>query len=208
MTELVLAIQRSQLNLPSNANGVFDVDLNTVDPHAYALLPRHIADNKSEESIQLGRLYPQILAYVQFVNQEGKYLTYARKGKEKGLHGLRSIGIGGHVSHDDFEDSHSNYLEGLPNLLEIIQYGYIRELFEETGFQSTPQPLFYKLVVSNANPTSEVHVGLLRTIHIKSPTILTLADDEFLDVQWLTADELKANIEQYEPWSQEIIKSW
>ena len=207
MNELVLAVSREALNVGTES-GIFPIDLNSIDSEAYALLPRHIADNKSESSVALGKLFPQILGYVQLVNEQGEILSYARKGKEKGRHGLRSIGVGGHVSHEELFTA--IYCSGeptqLPKLTELIQLGLRRELLEEVGIDIGTFMEANQLLISDSNLTSQVHVGLpMQLIVIEADIILE--ESEFLDARWITVEELKATVDIYEPWSQLIIQN-
>ena len=206
MNELVLAVSREALDV-GTASGIFPIDLNSIDSEAYALLPRHIADNKSDSSVALGKLFPQILGYVQLVNEQGEILSYARKGKEKGLHGLRSIGVGGHVSHEELVTAiyRSDEPTQLPKLTELIQLGLRRELLEEVGIDIGTYMEANQLLVSDSNITSQVHVGLPMQLNVVESAI-TLEESEFLDARWISVEELKATVDIYEPWSQLIIQ--
>ena len=207
MNELVLAVSREALDVGTES-GIFHIDLNSIDSEAYALLPRHIADNKSDSSVALGKLFPQILGYVQLVNEQGEILSYARKGKEKGLHGMRSIGVGGHVSHEELVTAiyRSDEPTQLPKLTELIQLGLRRELIEEVGIDIGTYMEANQLLVSDSNITSQVHVGLPMKLHVKEADI-SLDESEFLDARWISVEELKATVDIYEPWSQLIIQN-
>ena len=206
MNELVLAVSREALDVGTES-GIFSIDLNSIDSEAYALLPRHIADNKSDSSVALGKLFPQILGYVQLINEQGEILSYARKGKEKGLHGLRSIGVGGHVSHEELITAiyRSDEPTQLPKLTELIQLGLRRELIEEVGIDIGTYMEANQLLVSDSNITSQVHVGLPMQLNVKESDI-SLDESEFLDARWISVEELKATVDIYEPWSQLIIQ--
>lgn len=207
MNELVLAVSREALDVGTES-GIFPIDLNSIDSEAYALLPRHIADNKSDSSVALGKLFPQILGYVQLINEQGEILSYARKGKEKGLHGLRSIGVGGHVSHEELVTAiyRSDEPTQLPKLTELIQLGLRRELLEEVGIDIGTYMEANQLLVSDSNITSQVHVGLPMQLQVKEADI-SLDESEFLDARWISVEELKATVDIYEPWSQLIIQN-
>ena len=207
MNELVLAVSREALDV-GTASGIFPIDLNSIDSEAYALLPRHIADNKSDSSVALGKLFPQILGYVQLINEQGEILSYARKGKEKGLHGLRSIGVGGHVSHEELVTAiyRSDEPTQLPKLTELIQLGLRRELIEEVGIDIGTYMEANQLLVSDSNITSQVHVGLPMQLKVAESDI-SLDASEFLDARWISVEELKATVDIYEPWSQLIIQN-
>ena len=206
MNELVLAVSREALDVGTES-GIFPIDLNSIDSEAYALLPRHIADNKSDSSVALGKLFPQILGYVQLINEQGEILSYARKGKEKGLHGLRSIGVGGHVSHEELVTAiyRSDDPTQLPKLTELIQLGLRRELLEEVGIDIGTYMEANQLLVSDSNITSQVHVGLPMQLNVVESDI-SLDESEFLDAHWISVEELKATVDIYEPWSQLIIQ--
>ena len=206
MNELVLAVSREALDVGTES-GIFPIDLNSIDSEAYALLPRHIADNKSDSSVALGKLFPQILGYVQLVNEQGEILSYARKGKEKGLHGLRSIGVGGHVSHEELVTAiyRADESTQLPKLTELIQLGLRRELLEEVGIDIGTYMEANQLLVSDSNVTSQVHVGVPMQLNVGESDI-TLEESEFLDARWISVEELKATVDLYEPWSQLIIQ--
>ena len=206
MNELVLAVSREALDVGTES-GIFPIDLNSIDSEAYALLPRHIADNKSDSSVALGKLFPQILGYVQLVNEQGEILSYARKGKEKGLHGLRSIGVGGHVSHEELVTAiyRSDDPTQLPKLTKLIQLGLRRELLEAVGIDIGTYMEANQLLVSDSNITSQVHVGLPMQLNVVESDI-TLEESEFLDARWISVEELKATVDIYEPWSQLIIQ--
>lgn len=206
MNELVLAVSREALDV-GTTSGIFPIDLNSIDSEAYALLPRHIADNKSDSSVALGKLFPQILGYVQLVNEQGEFLSYARKGKEKGLHGLRSIGVGGHVSHEELVTAiyRSDEPTQLPKLTELIQLGLRRELLEEVGIDIGTYMEANQLLVSDSNITSQVHVGLPMQLEVPEFGI-ALEESEFLDARWISIEELKATVDIYEPWSQLLIQ--
>ena len=206
MNELVLAVSREALDV-GTTSGIFPIDLNSIDSEAYALLPRHIADNKSDSSVALGKLFPQILGYVQLINEQGEILSYARKGKEKGLHGLRSIGVGGHVSHEELVTAiyRSDEPTQLPKITELIQLGLRRELLEEVGIDIGTYMEANQLLVSDSNITSQVHVGLPMQLNVAESDI-SLDESEFLDARWISVEELKATVDIYEPWSQLIIQ--
>lgn len=221
MNELVLALHVSELS-KQNAlpEGLCGFDLTEVDPHAYAMLPRHIADNKKdmlEQSLCLARVFPQILGYFQIVNPDGRILTYQRKGKEKGLLGKWSIGVGGHVSHDDFLCVADSNWEELPAFLDILFEGSKRELEEELGINADWLEQFNSpddfaeaiksIIHSWEDDTSKMHLGLPMRIELSEHMFdsLNLEPAEFLNYQWLTPDELKLSGLEFETWSTILI---
>lgn len=107
MSELVLALHREVLTQQgiNTLDALQPIDIYTLPDTAYAMLPRHIAGNKSVYSVELGQShFGQVIVYMQLVNTEGEILMYQRKSKDGVLEGKWSIGIGGHVSHEDLID--------------------------------------------------------------------------------------------------------
>lgn len=220
--ELVLVIDRAELTKQGvGTDGIYPFSLNDVNPKAFGYLLRSHADNKSPTSIEIGKLLPQILGYFQLISRDGRILTYRRKGKEKGLLGKRSIGVGGHV---DLLDG--LYLRSVTNhqpciglsthitptirteIGEIICIGAERELLEEVGLPTVlavPNNHtdnghlngmnfgygYDRILSSFADPTSSVHVGLPREILVTNCAQLVYDENEYNDVEWLTKAELK-----------------
>lgn len=214
MAEFVLAIPRTELTAQNvGTTGIYPFDLKQVADGALAWLPRKLADNKKPESVELGKLYPQILGYFQITDEEGRILTYRRKGKEEGLLGKYSIGVGGHVDLSDALESEVSFTGDAmdpsieENIEQIILAGACRELYEELGVMIvTANFTFEEIISTYIDATSTVHVGLIRSI-VVNPQTLSFSEAEFPAVQWLTKDELKALDGEvvFEPWSKEII---
>lgn len=219
--ELVLAINATGLaDLGLKPIGLVDFDLaEDVDQLNYAFLPRHTADNKSIPSLTLGMMYPQILGYFQVLDDQGRILTYQRKGKEKGLFGKWSIGIGGHVSQEDLYDVREHTGEDYPTLLELVYAGALREFSEELniklnmtcsigGIDSFGEEAT-QLLYSVSDPTSMCHVGVPMQIQLDEFTLpdLKLDPAEFLNVRWMTPHELKTTGLEFETWSQILVEA-
>lgn len=204
---MVLCIARTALqqqNIPTQANGIYPFDLKEIDFKDFQFINRKICDDKNDNSWNhlLAAVFPQILPYIAVMDTDGKYLTYSRNGTETRLHGSRSIGIGGHI---DLEDMFSNYDSN--NILNTIGNAMCRELKEEASItidaftNKAISNLFSKLIVDTSNPVGRVHVGLFTTLTFANAK----PQEELHDPQWLTVEELKATIDQYENWSKLII---
>lgn len=220
MTELVLAINRSELDKQDvGNNGLYKFDLSALGKQNYALLPRAFVDNKSDTAVDLGVMFPQILGYFQIVNPDGRVLAYQRKGKEKGLLGKWSIGVGGHVSQEDLYEIMDNTGEDYPDVGQLIFAGAIRELEEELGIQTgwidvladydSFEEAVTKILSSFADKTSTVHVGLPLEVELPEHIYdsINLDPSEFLNYQWLTPQELKSGDREWETWSQILINT-
>ena len=216
MTELVLAVNRQELDIQGvGTNGIYPIDLSELNQQNYAYLPRTFADNKSENAIALGVQFPQILGYFQIMYQ-GNILTYQRKGKEKGLLGKWSIGVGGHVSQEDFIEYTADCMENYPSLASLVYTGAVRELQEELGISTRWIDLGYEesfceavtqVIATFADPTSTVHVGLPLTVELPDHLFeaLNLDPAEFNNIKWLSPHELKTSGLEFETWSQLLV---
>lgn len=220
--ELVLSIPRSLLREQGiESLGVHTIDLGKLHPYAYAFLPRFLADNKSPNAVELGKMFPQLVGYFQIRNSEGRYLAYQRKGKEEGLFGKWSIGVGGHVSQEDLiyvdntgeKDSENG---NPPTLWDVLLSGMQRELMEEISLplnMALFKPEDFKTCLASFDDvTSTVHVGLSLDIPLFENQLLRLDPKEFNNVKWLTQAELIAAHRdeemELETWSRLLVESW
>lgn len=219
MTELVLAINREQLTKQGvGTHGLYPINFDDLDPQDYAYLPRAFADNKSPAAIQLGKLLPQILGYFQVINPEGKILAYQRKGKEKGLFGKWSIGVGGHVSQEELCNQYSEHGEDYPPIQDLIFIGSQRELEEEINLDMFELEEFAggvedfkeqveSVLVSMNDPTSSVHVGIPIEVQLDNYAMaqIQLDPSEFNNYKWMSKEELKASDMEFETWSRILV---
>lgn len=129
--------------------------------------------------------YRQIIPYIAVVRRrDGKVLVYDRHGEEGRLHGLSSIGIGGHVDYP-----------------EDWQNGARRELLEEAGIPlelNCPlRPL--GIIIKNDSIVDRVHLGLAFWIDVETAE----PQSELKNACWLSLDEA-ANL-NLELWSVELL---
>ena len=207
MKPMVLCIARTALqqqNIPTQANGIYPFDLNEVDFEDYQFINRKVCDDKNDKSWNhlLAAVFPQILPYIAVMDTEGKYLTYSRNGTETRLHGSRSLGIGGHIDICDFYDE-DFHLFNSP--IETIAQATHRELVEEINVAAMfDMTLLDRIIVDTTNSVGKVHVGLTTTLIAEQHSIQP--QEELHDAKWLTVEELKASIDEYENWSKLIIE--
>lgn len=204
---MVLCIARTALqqqNIPTQANGIYPFDLNEVDFEDYQFINRKVCDDKNDKSWNhlLAAVFPQILPYIAVMDTDGKYLTYSRNGTETRLHGSRSLGIGGHTDICDFYDE-DFHLFNSP--IETIAQATHRELVEEINVAAMfDMTLLDRIIVDTTNSVGKVHVGLTTTLITEQHNIQP--QEELHDAKWLTVEELKASIDEYENWSKLIIE--
>ena len=206
MKPMVLCISRDALteqSIPPSVQGIFPFNLDKISSEDFHFINRKIVDSDKELYKNMAYYFPQILPYIAVTDGEGKYLSYSRNGTETRLHGSRSIGIGGHI---DVVDMYDPDYEVLNSTKETIIQATLRELAEEINLSCAAEwqvskSNLGKLIVDTTNPVGEVHVGLFSTLVYPDAQ----PQEELHDPQWLTVEELKANIDQYENWSKLII---
>lgn len=201
---MVLCISRDALteqSIPPRVQGIFPFNLDKVSPEDFHFINRKIVDSDKELYKNMAYYFPQILPYIAVTDGEGKYLSYSRNGTETRLHGSRSIGIGGHIDINDISfGGNSNF-----DYLGTVISGIMRELYEEINLDLTSSNTPFtldKLIVDTTNPVGEVHVGLFSKLVYPHAQ----PQEELHDAKWLTVDELKASIDEYENWSKLIIE--
>ncbi len=208
MKPKVLCISRDALteqSIPPSVQGIFPFNLDKVSSEDFHFINRKIVDSDKELYKNMAYYFPQILPYIAVTDGNGKYLSYSRNGTETRLHGSRSIGVGGHVDITDMYDTEYNLVN---NILETITQSTLRELEEEANIvydSASPNVITHicnKVIVDTSNPVGKVHVGIFTTLVYPHAQ----PQEELHDAKWLTVDELKASIDEYENWSKLIIE--
>ena len=133
--EFVLVIPRTELEAQGiDFSGIQKIDLEKFNPENFGFLPRALIDNKSDTSIEIGKLLPQVLPYFIIKDKDGRVLSYNRQGKEAGLLGKNSIGVGGHIDLTDslIQQNEVNILNGwglyLTNICAVMFEGLAASL--------------------------------------------------------------------------------
>ena len=151
----------------------------------YEFLPRSKAE--------LDPSYKQIIPYVVLCNGENVYVTRRlKKGAESRLHGLLSLGIGGHINPES---------DG--NGSDVLYRGMIREINEEVNTIALSQLSPRGVINDDTNEVGSVHLGLFYTLEVSEET--GIRETEKLEGFWLKRSELPGFTEQMETWSQLII---
>jgi len=144
------------------------------------------------------RSYKQLIPYALLIC-DGKILRYQRgkKGGEKRLHGLYSVGIGGHISEEDnslFSDKPGGYLEGMR-----------RELMEEVDVDEINDTAV-ALINDDSTEVGYVHFGVVHIIHLPNEGVATrragINSPEFIPL----TDALK-DPAAYESWSRFCLEN-
>jgi predicted NUDIX family phosphoesterase len=111
--------------------------------------------NRSEA--EQNRLYKQLIPYVLLICGD-KILRYRRGkgGQETRLHGLYSVGIGGHISEED---------HGLFSKDRGYQEGMRRELMEEVDIDAANEPPL-AAINDDSTEVGYVHFGVVHLVRV------------------------------------------
>lgn len=145
--------------------------------------------NRSEA--EQDKRYKQLIPYLLVICHD-KILRYRRGkgGQESRLHGLYSVGIGGHIAEED----HGLFSKG-PGYHE----GMRRELMEEVAIDDLPETAV-AAINDDSTEVGYVHFGVVHVVHVADEAIAGrrsgIVNPEFVPV----ADAVKER-SGYESWS-------
>ena len=135
--------------------------------------------------------YKQLIPYVLIIGQ-GRILRYrrGRGGQETRLHGLYSVGIGGHISEED---------HGLFSSGPGYQEGMRRELMEEVAIDEVKEAAV-AVINDDSTEVGCVHFGVVHIMHVANETIVGrrsgIVSPEFIPITDAVKDP-----SGYESWS-------
>lgn len=139
------------------------------------------------------RNYKQLIPYCLVKNRKGLYLCYERQGTEQRLHGLRSLGIGGHINPADSSPYHQGDF-GRPTFLrDTIHRALRREVNEEIGL-SFPSEAYtcLGLIQEEESAVGLVHIGVVYILEIDMEEVP--GGEEIGKYQWLEATDIRQHL--------------
>lgn len=186
--EEVLVVDRARVESLGMFQGLMlDTDrylAELLNPRHYRFVPRF----KAEQDESLKQLIPYFL-----ICHDDRIWCYVRgkKSGEERLVAKGSIGIGGHINHEDLD------------LLETDIYGRaaVRELEEEVV---VPKGYTHKVVAllnDDLTPVGRVHLGVIHILRSPSQEVRK-REGMITESGFKTRDELKAMYDRLETWSQ------
>ena len=169
--------------LPANE----DDFLYAVD-RAHAFLPREDVENDSTKK--------QIIAHCVIERGDSVFMTKRlKKQTESRLHGLHSIGVGGHINTEDVVDG-----------VNVVKEGLLRELNEEVFISPDYETEFLGIINDNATSVNSVHCGACYKIKLKSGDC-SVKETEKMEGSFVKLDELGDYYEYLEGWSKIVVNS-
>lgn len=181
---------------------VFPISIKKPDSNLVGLMDRTICENDTN--------YLQFIPYIVLIDPyKDKYFVYTRgdKGDENRLHGMCSIGLGGHVdlAPEPKQSPDDNPLERL-----IISEA-IRELGEECGISKDVLTKYIRYIVINNyvlavndTPVERVHVGIPIYIYMKETDLPELEAGVITKGRWLAYEEIIELVSRKEI----VIETW
>ena len=205
MKPMVLTLDRKAIENIGHLTNIHPLDWDKLTTDKFHFLNRGVVDSKEGyEDILIGQRFAQVLPYIVVKNPEtNEILTYSRNGAETRLHGSRSIGIGGHIDIDDIKFNEEGF-----DPLKTIELSMLREIKEEAGINELDveslggiKKIIDRVIIDFSNEVGSVHLGFLGVIE----TADINPEEELFDHRWVSIDELKQTIDEYESWSRMII---
>jgi len=153
----------------------------------YEFLPRPEAENDPS--------HKQIIPYVTLCRGDEVFVTRRlKKGNETRLHGLLSIGVGGHINPET--DGQGE---------DVLYRGMKREIGEEVEIESMESLTPRGIINDDTTEVGSVHLGLFFTLEVTGE--VSVLETEKLEGFWLKKAELPALSEQMETWSQFVTQA-
>jgi len=151
--------------------------------------------NRSEA--ELDKRYKQLIPYVLILCGD-RILRYRRGkgGQETRLHGLFSVGIGGHIADEDDNlfSAHRGYHDGMR-----------RELKEEVDIEATNE-VAVALINDDSTEVGQVHFGVVHVMHVATEDVVGhrsgIVAPEFVSIAEATKD-----LNAYETWSRFCLEN-
>src|SRR6185503_3682317 len=157
--ERVLCFERKLLE----ELGVFQGISLEVQKYLPVLTARQNLVYRNRSEAEQDRRYKQLIPYVLLICN-GKILRYRRGkgGQETRLHGLYSVGIGGHISDED---------SGLLSKDQGYREGMRRELMEEVAVEDVNDTAA-AVINDDSTEVGYVHFGVVHVIHVPNEKII------------------------------------
>lgn len=156
---------------------------------------RLVYKNRSEA--EQDRRFKQLIPYVLLICN-GKILRYRRGkgGQETRLHGLYSVGIGGHISDED----HGLFSSGIG-----YEEGMRRELMEEVAVEQVQAPAV-GLINDDSTEVGYVHFGVVHILHVPDESVAGRRSG-IVGPEFIPMGQALADVSVYESWSRFCLEN-
>lgn len=189
MDEVILVVGRNRL---LSAAGVQGFVPGGVDEYVERI--RRHGDFRRRGDVEDDPSFKQIIPYL-IVRHGDRIFLYqrSRQGGEARLHGLYSIGVGGHITWEDVAGAD-----------DVLAAGLTRELDEELIVESPWRARPVGVLNEDENRVSQVHFGVVYVVELDEPRVQVREADRLSGYLALRAD-VRAARSHMETWSQLIL---
>ena len=133
--------------------------------------------------------YKQIIPYVVLIHNAEIFLTQRLKAQtEKRLHGMFSIGLGGHINPSEATKK------------DFILEGMRRELYEEVGLNNVTDEKLVGIINDQSAEVSNYHIGLVYIMYVSEA--INVRETKKMIGQWITPNKMHLYYNCMESWSQ------
>lgn len=142
----------------------------------------------SREYAEYAPEYKQIIPYAILISKAGYFLTKRlKKQTEKRLHGMYSVGLGGHINPQE------------EMLDDVLMAGMRRELGEEVGLQDFQACDCMGVINDHSADVSNYHIGLLYPIMVNES--IQVRETSKMTGRWASQKEVDSLFDEMESWS-------
>lgn len=140
--------------------------------------------------------HKQIIPYVVLCRGDEVFATRRlKKGGEARLHGLISLGVGGHINPEADGDGS-----------DVLFRGMNREIDEEVDITTKGELIPRGMINDDGNEVGRVHLGLFFTMEVSGQ--VSVRETEKLEGFWIPKKDLVSLMEEMETWSQLVVKAY
>ena len=146
---------------------------------------------RNRSDAEQDKRYKQLIPYV-LILCNGRILRYRRGkgGQETRLHGLYSVGIGGHISEED---------HGMFSNDRGYQDGMRRELMEEVAINEVKDAAV-AVINDDSTEVGTVHFGVVHVVYVPDETVAGRRSG-IVGPEFIPIDEAVTDASGYESWS-------
>lgn len=166
---------------------------------------RYIVRRSAEKRFDI----KQVISYA-LVFRNGKVLTYRRGAFTNAadeLQGKRSIGFGGHVTAEDLNLFDSAGLGIIENARRELSEELVFSKHERTNLDSGSSFSFLCGINSYETIEARKHIAISLVYFCTSEFVPLKNEMSVNDLRWTSLSEPENNLDDFEPWSQDILQA-
>ena len=179
--------------------GHFQGFTSDIDRYLSVLLDPANTSYRPRGEMETDPSFKQLIPYVvfRFESEQGPQLFRYTRGSGQGesrLHAKKSIGIGGHISTLDDQAT------------SVYDQGMQRELDEETIIETTYDNRCVGMINDDETEVGKVHLGVVHIFDVAEPNVKA-RETEIIEAGFDSVENILADIDAYETWSQICLKA-